>query len=475
MSEPSLLFVAFGIVVAAIMAIRTTVGWRRGVMLVASLLFLSTFSHSLVAFLPLAGFVLMGFVLLRISERYPERGPPIAIATTLLVYCWLKRYTFIPSALWLSTAYVAVGLSYILFRQLHLIIESRNDERFRQIRFLAYLSYLIGFNALVAGPIQFYDEYVEGEEIGVGRPTLADIGEGVERIVVGLFKTNVLAAAIAALRDVAQANLAAGGLQQLSSEMVLFAFYPFFLYCNFAGYIDIVIGISRLMGQRLPENFDRPFSATSFLDFWNRWHITLSRWLRLYVYNPLLIGLLRRFPSRRLEPVFATFAFFVTFFLIGVWHGRTSAFLFFGLLQGGGVAVNKAYQLIMSKQLGRQRYAKVAARPLYRMLARGLTFTWFAFTLTWFWASWNQAARIWGSVGITRWAVVWAGIFLISSIGLALWESIRAWGFSLREKGVLGLDPLRAQTVWLTTLFVIVVCTIVIFSSPAPEIVYKNF
>ena len=73
--------------------------------------------------------------------------------------------------------------------------------------------------------------------------------------------------------------------------------YPLFLYANFSGYIDIVIALARLMRVRLPENFDRPFSASSVLDFWNRWHMTLSNWLKTYVYNPLLLALMRRTSS----------------------------------------------------------------------------------------------------------------------------------------------------------------------------------
>ena len=91
--------------------------------------------------------------------------------------------------------------------------------------------------------------------------------------------------------------------QPLTPTLKLFAafrlaiVYPLFLYANFSGYIDIVIALARLMRVRLPENFDRPFSASSFLDFWNRWHITLSKWLKTYVYNPLLVALMRRISS----------------------------------------------------------------------------------------------------------------------------------------------------------------------------------
>src|SRR6202044_372706 len=98
---------------------------------------------------------------------------------------------------------------------------------------------------------------------------------------------------------------------------------------------DVVIAVARCFRIVLPENFNRPFSAPNALNFWARWHISLSQWLKTYVYTPLLVGLMRRFPSPAAEPLFATIAFFVTFFLVGVWHGQTSEFIVFGFLQGG--------------------------------------------------------------------------------------------------------------------------------------------
>ena len=112
----------------------------------------------------------------------------------------------------------------------------------------------------------------------------------------GFFKVNVLAL----LLQTAQENLLSQLAQPAPPAVKAFAvfrlavLYPFFLYANFSGYIDIVIALARLMRVRLPENFDRPFSAASFIDFWSRWHITLSNWLKTYVYNPLLLALMRR-------------------------------------------------------------------------------------------------------------------------------------------------------------------------------------
>jgi D-alanyl-lipoteichoic acid acyltransferase DltB (MBOAT superfamily) len=478
MTGPSFSFVGFAILVAILAAAVRSRGGRQTVLLVASVVFLVPFSRDPMAFLPLACFVGLGYAALRWVERPTAHALPVAIGCVLLAFFWLKKYVFVPPALWLSAPYVTVGVSYILFRILHLVIEGRNDASYARISFMAYLGYLIRFNTLVAGPIQSYDDYREQQELAASRRVdVTDIGDAVERIIVGLVKTNVLAALLAHFRDVSLARLIASPPTEtrLLDGALVFALYPLFLYCNFAGYIDIMIGVGRLLGERLPENFDRPFSATSFIDFWNRWHITLSRWLRTYVYNPLLLALLRRFPSRRLESWWATLAFFVTFFLVGVWHGQTGAFLFFGFLQGLGVSVNKLYQLTLTKRLGRKQYERRSSRALYEVVARGLTFTWFTFTLTWFWAGWNEATRVWGSMSVASWLGVWSGIWLVSALILSAWEVVRQRALALSWGGSPILRSRRVHASWFTALFVVVVVVAMLNNQSAPEIVYKNF
>lgn len=477
MSGPSFQFVAFAVVVALLLAIRRTVAWRRTVMLLATAVFLWTFSGDPFAFMPLFGFIVAGYIALRIVGRYPERAASIGVAAVILLFLWIKRYAFIPSSTWLQFTYVTVGMSYILFRMLHLVLEARSEPSLARTPFSAFLTYLISFNTLVAGPIQDYDEYREQEEASrTRRLTLIDVGQAAERVIIGLFKTNVLAAVFAQMRDGSLTRLTSGtGPVSLIDAVSVFALYPLFLYCNFSGYIDIVIGLSRLFLQRLPENFDRPFSATSFIDFWNRWHITLSRWLRRYVYNPLLLTLMRRFPSPRLEAAWAVGAFFVTFFLIGVWHGQTVAFIFFGFLQGLGVSLNKLYQITMTKRLGRRGYATVSSRPAYEMFARGLTFTWFTFTLTWFWASWGESAQVWSALSAAQWLAVWLAIFLGSSIVLAAWEAARRRVLAVQWDGAIVAYSPRLRTAWGTALLVVIAVVTLLANQGAPEIVYKNF
>ena len=223
------------------------------------------------------------------------------------------------------------------------------------------------------------------------------------------------------------------------------------------------------------ENFNRPFSASSFLEFWNRWHITLSTWLKNYVYNPLLLALMRRITSRTLEPFLGVFCFFVTFFLVGVWHGRTSEFLFYGVLQGAGMAANKLWQLALAGALGRKPYKALAKNPFYIAFGRGLTFTWFAFTLFWFWGDWSKINKVLSALQIQQWALVSLAIWLSSTLILASWEWLRAALLSIRTSEGSVLLSRYARVAYASALGLAAVVITLLLNQPAPGIVYKAF
>ena len=259
------------------------------------------------------------------------------------------------------------------------------------------------------------------------------------------------------------------------SILKICALYPFYLYCNFSGYIDIVIPIARLMRIELPENFNRPFSATSFIEFWSRWHITLSSWLKRYVYNPLLIQMMRWDASAGKQAVFGVSCFFITFFLVGVWHGRTSEFVFFGFLQGAGVALNKIWQLSMSSILGRKRYKKLAKNVAYVALTRGLTFSWFAFSLIWFWADWKQAGTLFLALNLKSTVAVWVLIWVVASVALAAWEKIREMLLSIGVGGNPLLTGATVRAIYAMLLSVVAYFVTAEYGAGALKLVYKAF
>jgi alginate O-acetyltransferase complex protein AlgI len=478
LDSPSIQFVLFGLVAALISNLSRSHIWRSAVLFFASLIFLGLLARNPIAFVPLAGFLLLGYAGLLIVERGGSRWLVACLISVILAYAWLKKYTVFPGGTFLRFPYLTVGLSYIFFRVLHLIIDTGEGDERRHIGSGAYLLYTLNFTTLVSGPIQRYDDFSRDqfaeEPIKLGSGI---VGLQLERIVRGFFKVNVLAMLLHGIQEDALAQLS----QPLPVPLKMLAafrlavVYPFFLYANFSGYIDIVIALARLMRVQLPENFNRPFSAASFLDFWSRWHITLSTWLKTYVYNSLLAALMRRISSVAVQPFLGVFCFFVTFFLIGIWHGRTSEFVVFGVLQGGGVAINKLWQLLLAKLLGTKGYRALARNSAYIAFGRGLTFSWFAFTLFWFWANWNQIDKVFTSIDAVAWIEVWLAIWLCATAVLAIWERLRALLFAIKIDGEVCLTSRYARVVYASALGLAAFVISVLLNQAAPDIVYKAF
>jgi D-alanyl-lipoteichoic acid acyltransferase DltB (MBOAT superfamily) len=478
MDTASFQFVLFGVAAALVSNFSRSRVWRSIVLLVASMVFIGLLAHNPIVFLPLAGFLLLGYIGLVLIERGWSRSMVWSILAVILAYVWLKKYTFLPEGTYLHFPYFTLGLSYIFFRVLHLLIETGDGNEKRHIGVGAYLIYTLNFTTLVSGPIQRYDEFAQdqfaSEPIALG-PRV--IGLQLERIVRGFFKVNVLATVLHAVQEDALAQM----WQPLPLTLKLFSafrlvvVYPFFLYANFSGYIDIVIALARLMRVRLPENFDRPFSASSVLDFWNRWHMTLSTWLKTYVYNPLLLVLMRRVSSLAVQPLLGVFCFFVTFFLVGIWHGRTSEFGVFGVLTGGGMSINKLWQLGLARSMGRKGYKALAKNPVYIAFGRGLNFSWFAFTFFWFGSNWKQIGRVFSALGVAQWLGVWAAIWLCATVVLAAWEGLRASLLSIKTAEGPILISRYARVVYASALGLAAFVMTVLLNQPAPDIIYKRF
>lgn len=478
MDSASLQFVFFGLAAAMVSNFNRSRAWRSTVLVLASAAFFLLLHPGLRSILPLLGFLLVGYVTLFLVEHGWKKYVGWGVAVVIVTYIWLKKYTFLPEASFLHFYYFTLGLSYIFFRVLHLIIEAGDENCRERVGLGAYLLYLVNFTTFVSGPIQRYNEFARDQFAAEPEPLDARIvGLQLERVVRGFFKVNVLAILLNDLRLTALEHLSQPqpvAAKALAIFQIAFI-YPLFLYCNFSGYIDIVIAIARLMRLRLPENFDRPFAAASFIDFWNRWHITLSTWLKTYVYYPLLMVLMRRVTASALEPLLGVLSFFVTFFLVGLWHGRTSEFLFFGLLQGGGVAVNKLWQILMTRALSRKGYRELSKKSLYVAFSRGLTFTWFAFTLFWFWAGWAQINALFSAVAPWYCTAVFLFLWVAATLALAGWEGARTMLLSLKTAEGPVLTSRYALVVYASAMGLASLVLTILLNQPAPQLVYKAF
>ena len=481
MTITSLQFLLFALLAVVAVQAATAVrhrGARAVALLAFNLWFFASFATGgVLQLVPMAAFMALGYVVVR-SLHAPRAARRLAwtIALVLVVFFWLKRYTFVPESLWITTPYVTLGLSYILFRVLQLVIDARDDETVGTIGPVAYVNYLLNFPAFISGPIQRYQEWAEQDRapLAVDWTSLA---ESIERIVVGVFKVVVVGPVLlgwhqAALRELApQMSAVDRGLHGAA----IAGFYAIYLFLNFSGYTDIVIGLARLLGMRLPENFNRPFSATSFLDFWARWHMSLSNWLKTYVYSPVVKALMQRYPQRSVEPYIGVVAFFVTFFLIGLWHGQTLVFALYGFLLGLGVSGNKLHQIRMNKRLGKKRYAALGRRVGYQAFGRGLTFLWFAISLVCFWATWPQIEALCASLGPAGFAVAALVLFVSAGVLFTVVDRVRGAALGVRVADTTLFTHRYLRTVFVTAIAFVAIAAMVLMSGPAPDIVYKNF
>lgn len=471
MNVPSYEFLAFAAVVALLINVSSHPLWRRGIIATANLAFVFSFTTNAKSLAPFACMLVIGFFAMKLVERYKNQWAYLSIvAAAVVAFCWLKHYSFIPSATFLPFAYWTVGMSYVFFRVLHLIIDAAQDSLPDRVGPVAYASYTLNFLCLVSGPIQFYQDYRETEVEAPLPFDLALVVEASKRVVWGFFKVAVLSTYCWYLLNVFISRLhAADPLSRpLFGALVLLSF-PVYLYFNFSGYTDFVIGVGRFMRLRLPENFDKPFASRNFLDFWGHWHMTLSNWLKTYVYSPLLLNLMRSFPQKAVQPFLGVLSYFVTFFLVGLWHGQTKEFLFFGLLQGGGVSVVKLYQIEMTRRLGRNGYRALCENEVYTALSRGLTFTWFGFTLLWFWSTWGRIGEFAHVLGLG--GVIAALAIAVACASIVLW--LPQIGRASRDLAIFSTP--YATTAIYAGLVVLLFSITVILNAPAPHIVYKAF
>lgn len=228
-----------------------------------------------------------------------------------------------------------LGFSYIAFRLLH-ILRDRITGRLPEVSLDEFISYIIFFPALTAGPIDRIEHFVGQmrERLALNSNTFLSAGV---RIISGMFMKFVLADGLMLLSLNPENSL----LVTSTSWMWLLTYaYAFRILFDFAGYTSIAIGIGMLFGIRLPENFAQPYRQSNLTSFWNSWHITLAQWFRAYFFNPL-----SRFMRQKKLPAWTIIfsAQVSTMVLIGLWHGISWNFFLWGLWHGLGLFIHNRW------------------------------------------------------------------------------------------------------------------------------------
>ncbi len=264
-----------------------------------------------------------------------------------------------------------VGFSYVALR-LYDVARVVQDRRRPAPDFWGLINYLLPFHMLAAGPIQSYDEFASQPAVP---PPLDAEGSlrAFERIAGGLFKKFVIANAVERLF---LTGFRAGG------PYVLFEmqWYYIWVYLDFSAYSDIAVGIGRLLGVATPENFNRPYLARNIIDFWDRWHISLSQFIRRNLFFPIQVALVRATEGGR--PLLAgCVAFLVSFLLCGLWHGIETRWFLWGAFHASGLILCNVYKHLLTKRLGRKGVKAYLENRWIHALAWFVTFQFYGVSL----------------------------------------------------------------------------------------------
>jgi D-alanyl-lipoteichoic acid acyltransferase DltB (MBOAT superfamily) len=257
-----------------------------------------------------------------------------------------------------------LGISFITFQKIAFLVDVYG-RRVQSFTLGNYALFVLFFPQLIAGPIVHYRELMPQFERASCRFETEGFAVGATMFMFGLFKKVVMADGISVYVSPLFEAASAGTPLSLLAAWIAAVGFTLQMYFDFSGYSDMALGLARMVGVRLPPNFDSPLKATSIIDFWLRWHMTLTRFLTAYLYNPLVLWLTRRRMAQGKNAMVgraATFGAFasllagptiLTMLVSGVWHGAGYMFVAWGVLHGLYLSVNHAWRLFGTRLFGR--------------------------------------------------------------------------------------------------------------------------
>ena len=367
-------------------------------------------------------------------EAVRDRLYWLAIAINLAIFVALKL-TLEPSpgaptrALHLAGIAITypLGLSFVLLMMHSAVSDAYTGAHRSNARLGTFFLFGTFFPYVTAGPVERLKR-MEPQFVRHARPTRFDLIEGATLIALGLVKKFAVANRLKPYIDNVFAGDVAYPSAAIALAMILNAAY---IYCDFSSYTDIARGSARCLGIELSINFDRPFTSRSVTEFWRRWHMSFSTWLRDYIYMPLA------FSMRRLGPSSTVISLLVTFLICGFWHRAAWTFVLFGLLHGAVMAV----ELLASR---RGRVGVDGTSVIGRLLQHGYTLVFLVATIVLFSArDLSEALRLFHDL-FTHVKVPSAGamfanrgpiMFLLMGVAFVLWHLFEAWTRKLNGRG----------------------------------------
>lgn len=359
----------------AVALLPVTRGWTRtAIFFGLNLAFVSTYWGA--SALPVGmAFLLLGYAAIKFVRGRGTAALVCSLTALTAVFAVLRGYGFEDSSpsrtVGLGVVALA-GVSFLFFKMVHVVVDVASGT-IDHVPFARYLNYCLNFTTVLMGPIQRFQDFATQWDGGDSTAPLAfeQAVDATNRVLRGFLKAFVLAPYLApyALAP----GLAIDSLSAGEALLRIYAFY-IFLYLDFSGYCDIVIGIGILMGIRPPENFDFPFLARNVSAYWLRVHRSLTQWLTDYIFTPSYTWALRARGLARHGFLALAACLLLTMLVAGVWHGTTANFVVFGLIHGVALVVMRGYDQVMTRWLGRVRFHTLQESRLATVAAVFLTY-----------------------------------------------------------------------------------------------------
>lgn len=319
-----------------ILTIKTSCDWRNTLLLIISLLFYiwgEAFNVFLLLAIGIINYYAGNYIL---KSRRPKFVISAIIILDMVILVGFKYFFWILSFILPSSATYAItlplGISFFTFHAISYVVDIYRNDIKPATNALDFLTYFCMFPHLVAGPIVRYSQIEK--DISSRGPNRELFSFGVYRFLVGLNKKVIIANSVATIADTAF-SLSASGHLGFGDAWLGIAAYTIQIYFDFSGYSDMAIGLAAMAGFHFGENFNRPYSSASIREFWRRWHISLSSWLRDYIYIPL--GGSRKGKAKTYRNLL------IIFILCGLWHGADVTFLVWGLWHGGFLVLERLF------------------------------------------------------------------------------------------------------------------------------------
>ncbi len=360
---------------------------KISVLFISSIIFISVLSLNVAIFSLL--FTLLNFyfgILLERNhkKRIKDRLFWLCIITDIGILAFFKyinpflegfNSSFFSTGIYADVPYnsimIPIGISYYTFQSLGYLIRIDRGSEKAEHSFSSFATYLLFFPKFLSGPVERSNLFLPQlkKPINFHR---SNIELGSRLFLWGLFKKMVIADNLYSAVSNVYGNIHNFNGTSLFIVLIVQTIY---IYCDFSGYTDMALGIAKCFGLNLMDNFNRPFLAKNVSEFWRRWHISLSSWCNDFIYNPFIVKY-RRFGNNAV-----IFAIFLTFFIVGIWHGANLTFVILGLLQG--VAIVYEFRTKRYRMKIASRFSKSTSNTVSRIIV----FFFMAFSMVFFFAN----------------------------------------------------------------------------------------